>query len=217
MNRKYGLGLIVGMLTLSGIGFSESAEAAAISGQLFNTGVDNAGNALAPNNATDPHYTVVENGNAQAITYYNPGYVPNDANSAWIWENGNGLPTNVIRTFQTTFDLTGYDPATAAINGLWGADNLGLDILINGVSTGNTSPGFFSLVSFSINSGFVQGLNTLRFVVSDVGTVGAFRVDEVTLTADEATAVPTPALLPGLIGMGVVTLRKRKQEADAEA
>jgi hypothetical protein len=29
--------------------------------------------------------------------------------------------------------------------------------------------------------------------------------------------IPTPALLPGLIGMGVAALRKRKQEAEAEA
>lgn len=29
---------------------------------------------------------------------------------------------------------------------------------------------------------------------------------------DEASTIPTPALLPGLIGMGVAALRKRKQE-----
>ncbi|PZV08680.1 MAG: hypothetical protein DCF32_04195 [Leptolyngbya sp.] len=33
----------------------------------------------------------------------------------------------------------------------------------------------------------------------------------------DTTAVPTPALLPGLIGMGVAALRKRKGEALAEA
>ena len=32
----------------------------------------------------------------------------------------------------------------------------------------------------------------------------------------EATAVPTPALLPGIIGMGVAAFRKRKQTGEAE-
>ena len=37
-----------------------------------------------------------------------PGsYIANDSSSRWIWENSNGQPTNVIRTFRTTFDLTG--------------------------------------------------------------------------------------------------------------
>ncbi|NEQ55311.1 MAG: PTPA-CTERM sorting domain-containing protein, partial [Leptolyngbya sp. SIO3F4] len=29
----------------------------------------------------------------------------------------------------------------------------------------------------------------------------------------DSNAIPTPALLPGLIGMGWATIRKRKQEA----
>ncbi len=36
-------------------------------------------------------------------------------------------------------------------------------------------------------------------------------------TATETTPVPTPALLPGLVGMGVAALRKRKQETEAKA
>ncbi len=33
----------------------------------------------------------------------------------------------------------------------------------------------------------------------------------------DSTPVPTPALLPGLVGMGVAALRKRKQETELEA
>ena len=36
-------------------------------------------------------------------------------------------------------------------------------------------------------------------------------------SATTPTAVPTPALLPGLIGLGVAALRKRKAEANSEA
>lgn len=43
-------------------------------------------------------------------------------------------PTKVTRTFRTTFDLTGLDPTTAVINGLWGVDVFGEDMLLNGVS-----------------------------------------------------------------------------------
>jgi hypothetical protein len=38
-----------------------------------------------------------------------------------------------------------------------------------------------------------------------------------TLAGDPVTAVPTPALLPGLIGLGATALRKKKQTAKQEA
>lgn len=36
-------------------------------------------------------------------------------------------------------------------------------------------------------------------------------------STDSSTAIPTPALLPGLIGMGVAALRKRRSEGSADA
>jgi len=46
-------------------------------------------------------------------------------------------------------------------------------------------------------------------------TDGSWRFDMATV---EATPIPTPALLPGLVGMGVAALRKkRKSEAEAKA
>ena len=42
--------------------------------------------------------------------------------------------------YRTTFDLTGLDPASAMIIGNWSVDNVGLDILINGISLGITTP-----------------------------------------------------------------------------
>lgn len=41
-----------------------------------------------------------------------------------------------------------------------------------------------------------------------------FFLDDVSVTA---TAIPTPAVLPGLVGMGIAVLRKRKAEAVEEA
>lgn len=51
--------------------------------------------------------------------------------------------------------------------GSWAVDNTGLDILVNGVSTGITSPGFGSYVSFTITSGLLAGANTLDFRINN--------------------------------------------------
>lgn len=177
--------------------------AGAVSITVFNTGVDASGNPLAAG-ATDPHYTVVETGTSAEVMASVPGsYVPNNASSQWIWENANGQPINVTRTFRTSFDLSGLDPTSAVITGVWGTDNSGLDILINSASTGNTSGGFGSLTAFNITSGFLPGVNTLDFIVRDTGVISGFRA-EVSGTADLLVAsVPEPSLLL-LLGSGLV-------------
>ena len=41
---------------------------------------------------------------------------------------------------------------------------------MNGASSGNTSPGFGSLASFTITSGLIAGVNTLDFIVTNAPT-----------------------------------------------
>jgi hypothetical protein len=189
----------------------ESVRAASIPG-LFNTGVDGTGNVL-PLGSIDPHYNVVEVSDPAVIMTIIPdSYVDNSSTSSWIWENANGQPINVTRTFRTTFDLTGLIPSTASISGFWATDNIGLDILINGISTSLTNPGFASFTPFTISSGFTNGVNVLDFVVNDFGAISGFRVDGIAGTADPTQSIPTPALLPGLLGMGTAIIRKRRQE-----
>ncbi len=53
-------------------------------------------------------------------------------------------------------------------------------------------------------------LGTYAFETGFVG-ISARETDRITVTGDEVP-IPTPALLPGLIGMGVAALRKRNQE-----
>ena len=65
------------------------------------------------------------------------------------------------------------------------------------------------LHSFTINSGFVAGVNTLTFAVFDGGSPAAVRLDNVVLTA---TAVPDAAtwtlMIAGFAMVGA-TLRRR--------
>jgi hypothetical protein len=78
----------------------------------------------------------------------------------------------------------------------------------------NTPPTTFEVPTIMVSS-LVQNA-TLSFDASGLSNppnVGPF-LDDVKL---EVTPVPTPALLPGLIGMGAAALRKRKQEAEGEA
>jgi hypothetical protein len=161
---------------------------------LFSTGVNASGN-LISNGATDPHWSVVGsptvggtanfyNGSAKA--YRIDQWIANQTtpiNSQWVSvPNGaEALPpfspagqfvsAAVVEfaqpnyTYQTSFTLpAGFD--AAQISGKWVCDNIGLDMLLNGVVKpfGSVVDGF---QLFSITDGFVAGTNTLSFVVQN--------------------------------------------------
>jgi hypothetical protein len=154
---------------------------------VFGTGLDDTG-ALLAEGAIDPHYqlTVSSDGNYPGPEAYvvSNGYpiqagawLLNGPNSKWIapWANqndsagGGGGNAGGSYTYQTSFDLTGYDPSKIMLVGGWAVDNAGNDILVNGFSTGITSPGFGGLTSFTITSaqGLLAGANTIDFVVTN--------------------------------------------------
>lgn len=197
------------------------ASAAVISG-LFNTGTDANNVALAGGNGVvDPHYQIIASSSPgfvgqQAVTYFNGAYASNDADSRWVSLSGDGSPGNNVTTYRLVFDLTGLDAATAEITGAWGADNLA-EIFLNGANTGLSRIGFSTLVGFSIDSGFVSGLNTLDFRVTDSGPPTAFRIDNLAGTADLARdpgAVPEPAtwamMLLGFLASGSAIRARRR-------
>src|SRR3954468_19051826 len=151
---------------------------------LFNTGVDNAGNALA-DNATDPHYTWVSIDlpcfrcpfATVAVTstggFPIPPWLGDTPASAWISvsadTNGRGnFDGSPLYGYIVHFDLTGFDPTTAIITGRWATDNRGTDILINGASTGQPNHNQFTMwTPFQIRGGFVAGVNTIMFLVNN--------------------------------------------------
>lgn len=94
------------------------------------------------------------------------------------------------------FDL--LSPAIASLGNLPGPDNTYRTVL-NGqfrlASSGATLAN--GLLTAQVPDTFVLGTST---------AISSFSIS--------ATAVPTPALLPGLIGMGIAAIRKRKDESE---
>jgi len=167
---------------------------------LFNTGVNNTPAAL-PAGSVDPHYTLIVNpdsASANALVHNEgfpivPGaWLANSSASKWIAPRAaTDAAAAGDYTYRLSFDLTGLDPASASISGRWTSDNAGADILINGVSTGNANAGNFdAFTAFSINSGFVAGINTLDFRVNNAGPAPGFTGLRVELSG---TALPPGA------------------------
>jgi hypothetical protein len=113
--------------------------------------------------------------------------------------------------YKLTFNVAG-DLSTAALSGRFAADDSAV-VELNGVVIG-TGATLTSWTSFSANSGFVSGVNTLEFLISNaaqsVGNPTGLRVEFNGPAA--VSAVPEPAsvgmLLAGLGLMGFV-LRRR--------
>jgi hypothetical protein len=188
---------------------------------LFNTGVDDTGTPL-PNSpaSIDPHYTIISAPGGlgpdafledETVFPISTGqWAANSPISKWIAPAFNTVasPGGEYR-YETLFDMTDWVPGTAFITGSWATDNPGLDILINGASTGITSGGFGSLTPFTIDSGFVEGVNSLVFVVNNAsqGYTG-LRVQGLALYAER---VPEPASLTLLAIGGLGLMRRRRR------
>jgi hypothetical protein len=158
---------------------------------LFNTGVGPSGMALA-GGSIDPHYKLILSADstftgpdAIVVDQIAEGYwVAQSATGKWIAPSPNqsypgATPCNAAGTYayRTTFDLTGFNPATAKITGQWGADNSGTAVRLNGMSLGITAASYAPLTSFTIETGFVAGTNTLEFEILDLGCPNGLRVE----------------------------------------
>ena len=115
--------------------------------------------------------------------------------------------------FQTIFTLTQAQVASFGLNGKWSTDNEGSSIILNGAATGNSitaADSFKRYTPFTITSGFVEGPNTLDFIVHNDGAYTALRVDGIT-----ATVAPEPSSFAvfGFLGLGMagLMLKARKR------
>ena len=194
-----------------------TAEASPIFG-LYNTGVDSKGSLLATS-AIDRHYSLTVNPDSQGTNAYVPPVIPNTwlaegPSSNWIAPNAANPASAAVGwyTYQTTFDLTGYQPATAVVVGRWATDNVGEAILLNGVSMGlqNTQQ-FLAWTTFTLSSGFVSGVNTLAFQVDNAGTApnpSGLRVEILAGTTATLIPVPEPATLSFLALGGLLLISR---------
>jgi hypothetical protein len=160
---------------------------------LFNTGVDHSGNVL-PDGAVDPHYTLITSADpnfpgpdarlVNSTGWPFPNWILNNATSKWIGPRRDAGASNPggVYIYRTTFTLPA-GAGVATINGRWLTDN-GAVIRLNGNLTTHVTPhnGFNFWTPFTINAGFVPGLNTLDFVVTNLlgstgGTPTGLRVE----------------------------------------
>ncbi len=173
---------------------------------VFDTGVDDQHAVLADNSA-DTHYRLTVNPDNASVTepivqdstvfpIVGGTWVFNSALSKWI---GPRFETVAAAggdyTYELSFDLTGFDPATAILMGNWATDNAGLDLKFNGTSTGlQNTVQFAGLTPFTLTTGFQRGRNTLEFVINNsaVGYTG-LRVENLRVGALPGGAEP-PAL-----------------------
>ena len=205
-------------------GFATAAQANPIA--IYSTG-----DGQTPGGA-DAHWTIQAPGSStptQAIVNSStaaPPWIANNSTSQWIGPKADGstdaggTSPGGSYTYQTTFDLTGLNPATASLSGGFAADNCVAQVLINGhaLAAYNNACGsnnmFAAFTTFAINSGFINGVNTLTFVVVNyAGNSGNPTGLNVYVSGTASKPVPEPTLLGlfglGLLGLGGLWLRRR--------
>jgi cyanophycinase-like exopeptidase len=180
-----------GSQTTAGNSANVTAASGSVPFTIYNTGVDNTGTVLA-DGSVDPHYQITaapspySPGNAYVVDQSSfpftnsPPYqwqADGDNLSKWIGPVANEAndPSGTY-TYQTTFDLTGYNPASAVITGQYSTDNWLSEIILNGqVVDSFPNNGASEYSSWQtlpqISSDFVAGVNTLDFVaINDTQT-----------------------------------------------
>jgi hypothetical protein len=184
------------ILVSNSVGSTNSPAAAlnvayrAIPSICFGTGVAADGTLLAAP-AVDPHYILAASADPNfpgpdAIVISNAWPIAsgvwalNGPNSVWIAPQADQSGTTYTNgtyggnaegdyDYETSFDLTGQNLSMVFISGGWATDNTGTDILVNGVSSGNTNGSFSILTPFILTAtnGLVAGPNTLDFLVNN--------------------------------------------------
>ena len=236
------------LFTLAALGLAAFAAHPAsaqttISG-LFDTGVDASGVSRSDGSANDLNYSLTYlglDGTSSPITevtevrtsvggYPIGPYIGDSSTSAWIGPNtgtyGNNLAGPVgYYDYQTTFMVSGLDAGftgSTTITGNWASDNTGPDILINGVSTKNTtSSEYTGYTAFTINAtGLKNGTNKIDFLVYNAPGADdnptALRVDGIKASDPTASAAPEPSQVGMLVlfaaGLGALVVKARKRK-----
>lgn len=208
------------------------AQAAVIVG-LYNTGVQgggeewSSGGGARPGNGADLHWdnSGGQGGHAFTGSPLYATWIANDDVSQWVTPSPRGDesfdPTaDGAYAYSLTFDLAGFDPATASFAGRFAADNAVTSISLNGQTILGADGTFTDWTDFaSVTDAFVDGLNTLTFNLANFaqanGNPTGLRVEFTSSSVDDlvGSAVPEPATWAMLlVGFGVIgtSIRRRK-------
>ncbi len=156
----------------------------------FSTGQSESGRVFSPG-SKDPHYWLTASAQstppppaiAATVIQNHPAWAANDAASSWIGPVNPGTENVAAGTYnyRTTFNLEGYNPATAKLILGVGADNRLTSVLLNGIDKGISYTGFSTLSGdFVMNSGFLSRTNTIDFLTVNDGdgvNPGGFRAN----------------------------------------
>jgi hypothetical protein len=204
----------VGVVVAANLSLGVAAHAAP---GVFSTGVDDTGKLLSVG-AIDPHYVITSVPTKSLSAYassLHPSWVADTDSSQWINPTGDGMVFFDVGTYtyETKFDLTGYDLDTLAISGSWASDNASR-IYLNGVDTGYLSPSgpnneLGKMSPFSLTGGFKDGMNTLRFDVVNTGFQSGLHVHISDVTADFVPEPGSIAMLAAVAGSTLLSRRRR--------
>lgn len=199
------------ILTLAGLLSIALSASPALAGTIaiYGTGATNSGTGQA-----DPNYQLISA--PPGVPY--PGAAYTGQYSAWqapptglFWDN----PFNPLQygpsgryDYRTSFDLTGFNPASAVLTGLSGADDVGT-IWLNGVQVAAMGS-IAQFLAFNITDGlngahFQSGINTLDFMVDNTFVYPDSPTGLTVQISGTADAVPEPGSL-ALMGTGIVGL-----------
>lgn len=199
---------------------------------VYSTGINDFYNPLT-GDSIDFHYRLVSSppgSGFDQMTYLVNTNAPSA--SSWVKNSPVGQwigPTNDISkmtslkatgqyVYETKFNLDRFEANTAEINGLWAVDDTSDGILLNDVPIGFARNGvteFSSLQSFSITSGFLPGINSLKFIVNNLPVTDAVNPTGLlvimTGSATPLAIVPEPSsmisIMVGLIVLAVLRHR----------
>jgi hypothetical protein len=181
----------------------------AVSHDLYDTGL-NANFAKLAASADDPHYQVIDaplGSTVDRVECASAQWVDcahTEPDSQWL-AIGTAAGRHTVRTsFTIPADAV---QSSIALSGRWSSHEATVDILINGVSTGRTSPTdgagtwhALSIATDGLPGPFVHGVNTLDFVIDKSGVTGGLRTDDLVVQY-----LPEPALWSAL-GSAIVLL-----------
>lgn len=197
-------------------GLLAMASAAHADVGLYNTGVSASGSTLS-NKSLDTHYTVSYNGVTNSAISFNsaqgypfPYWLGDNSTSSWISPTSDTRGGGGDYVYKTSFDLTGIDLSSAKIVGRYANDDPLTGMSINGNTLAVNGGSMGAWTDFTINSGFVSGVNTLEFTVFNSFGPTGLRVE---YTGNNFTAaVPEPEVLAlALSGLAIVGMTARRR------